>query len=90
MMRICGTACAGGKESKVGIVHNVMRYEPLRPRALSINWVGPVVEWLNRVRRPPQRTCQGCMRGVPKAMQCHASSLFSQLGCLACTLKERL
>ena len=50
MISMIACACSGGKESKVGIVHNVMRYEPLRPRALSMNWVEPVVQWLNRVR----------------------------------------
>ena len=40
---------AGGKTSKIGIVHNVMEYETLRPEAFSARWVDPVVVWLNRV-----------------------------------------
>ncbi|KAK9917329.1 hypothetical protein WJX75_003166 [Coccomyxa subellipsoidea] len=42
-------ALPGGAESRIGIVHNVMRYEVLRPGAFSARWVTPVVEWLNRV-----------------------------------------
>lgn len=44
---LCGVT--GGAESRIGIVHNVMRYEVLRPGAFSARWVTPVVEWLNRV-----------------------------------------
>jgi beta-glucosidase/6-phospho-beta-glucosidase/beta-galactosidase len=40
---------AGGKEARIGLVHNVMYYEPLRPKGFSMRWVEPVVRWLNRV-----------------------------------------
>ena len=51
MCRLLSTGAwpAGGKASKIGIVHNVMEYETLQPEAFSARWVDPVVVWLNRV-----------------------------------------
>ena len=31
--------CAGGKASRIGIVHNIMAYETLAPHAFSAMWV---------------------------------------------------
>ena len=55
---------AGGKESKVGLVHNVMRYEALQPQAFSMRWVAPVVDWLNRVRHILQGTTISFIHGL--------------------------
>ena len=52
----------------MGLVHNVMRYEALQPKAFSMRWVAPVVEWLNRVRQTPQ--------GAALADQGHFWNLF--------------
>ena len=40
---------AGGSDMRVGLVHNHMSYAVKDPRAFSVRWVQPVIDWLDRV-----------------------------------------
>jgi hypothetical protein len=46
---VCGSVHAGGARTKIGLVHNFLRYEPLLPKALSAIYLQPLCEALEHV-----------------------------------------